>query len=170
MSPRKRRWRSLGVWGRYSGVVHKKVTQSLLPAVPAVAPQSCSRGQNTNFRLVDLDEIDSDLFSSRSTLIVPAKTPVASSGSAGKVFRRCAQKIDTLLPPVRDFGEIPRAKNQDFSKKKSTKLVGIIFPQGNSSQTRDSRRATLPGLAGSYRTVLHKKMTQSLWRVTRLRS
>ena len=161
MSPRKRRRRSLGVRGRYSGAVHKKVTQSSLPAVPTAAPQSCSRGQNTNFRLVKLDEIGPDLFSSRGTLIFSTKTPVATSGSAGKVLRGCAQKNDTIPTLAKDFGELSRAKNQDFSKKKSTKVVGSIFPQGNNSSTKGSRRATLPGPAGSYRTVLHKKLTQS---------
>ena len=85
---------------------------------------------------------------------------MATSGSAGKVFRRCAQKNDTLLPPARDFGEISRAKNQDFGKKKSTKIVGTIFPQENNLSTKGSRRATKNRLAGSYRTVLHKKLTQ----------
>ena len=88
---------------------------------------------------------------------------MATSGSAGKVFRRCAQKNDTLLPPARDFGEIPRAKNHDFGKKKSTKIVGTIFPQENNLSTKRSRRATKNRLAGSYRTVLHKKLTQSLF-------
>ena len=129
--------------------------------MPVLAPQSCSGGQNTNFRLVKLDEIGPDLFSSRGTLIVSTKTPVATSGSAGKVLRGCAQKNDTILTPAKDFGDISRAKNQDFSKKKSTKIPGIIFPQGNNLWRKETRRATLPGPAGSYRTVLHKKLTQS---------
>ena len=112
-SPRKRRWRHLGVRRNCLGVVHKKMTQSK----PRLEFWCFSKSGNAKFRLVEIAENPRNQFSSRNRCITVTKTLSRTPRAPRVVALGAAQKNDTTSLFGTGFWESSRAEKQEKNTK-----------------------------------------------------